>query len=341
MVDIPSHAQSRSEEAGERTPGTSVVVSVVMVNWNVKDLLVASLESLYARSPDLAFEVFVVDNASRDGSADAVAERFPAAHVIRNAENVGFSRANNQAIRLARGEFILLVNPDTLWLDDSLTRMVAFLAAHPEVGAAGPMLLNADRETIQFEGGRRFPTPFDIFCDYTRMRALFPGRHWAGRYLMPEWDHADSRQVECLSGSCLLVRREVFADVGLFDELYPFNFEDIDFCYRCRHGGWSLHYLADARIVHLGRQSIIQSRGRSSLLAMTGMYRYFRTHFGVRKALLAWMLLWPSTLVKLCSWICIYAISPTRRAVAAEQAGALWKIAWLWPAGSRQADAER
>ncbi len=306
-------------------------VSVVIVSWNVSGLLMRSIESLLAHARGLALEVFVVDNASTDGTVARVSQAFPDVRVIANAENVGFARANNQAIRQARGRYVLLVNPDTEWLDDSLSRLVAFLDRHPEVGVAGPKLLNADGQTIQFEGARRLPRPFDTFCEYVRLPALLPGRSWACRHLMPEWDHQDSRQVDCLSGACLLIRREVLDEVGLLDEGFPFNIEDIDWCHSVRRSRWQLYYMAEARLLHVGRQSILQNRGASTLNAMRGVYRYYRKQHGGAVTLQAWALLWPVSVAKLLGSLAVIILSPSRRSEAREQFSTFWKVCRLHP----------
>ena len=311
-------------------------LSVVIVSWNVRDLLANCLESLERETVSIPCEVFVVDNKSSDGTLDMVRARFPRVRIIANAENVGFSRANNQAIRLSSTPYVLLLNPDTICTSGSVRRMLDFLEQHAEVGAVGPMLLDRDGSTVQLEGARRFPRPFDTLCEYLRLGALFPRSRWPKRHLMVEWDHQDSRRVECLSGACLMIRRETLADIGDLDESYPFNVEDVDWCRRVVESRrWILYYLGDARIVHFGRQSIVKNRGVAALGAMRGIYRYYGKFDGWPTALGVWALLWPVSFAKLGAWMATYLVFPGKRPLAREQIATFWRICCLspWPAG--------
>jgi len=308
------------------------MLSIIIVNWNVRDLLRNCLMSLSQHLGTLSCEVFVVDNSSTDGTAGMLREKFPEVVVIQNHENVGFSRANNQGIKRSRGRYILLLNPDTICVDDSIAKLVRFMDAHPDVGAAGPKLVNPDG-SVQLEGARRLPLPFDTFCEYTRLSTCFPRSRWTRRHLIGEWDHQDSRPVECLSGACVLIRREVIEDVGDLDEGYPFNVEDIDWCHRVGQSRWTLYYLAEATIMHVGRQSIMKNRGAAALWAMRGVYRYYAKFYGRGTGLVVWALLWPVSVVKLLVWMGIYLLRPGGRQLAREQATTFWKICWLspWP----------
>lgn len=306
-------------------------LSVIIVNWNVRDLLAECLRSLFAHIASPAVEVIVVDNDSHDGSVDLLKNEFPQVTLIENEDNIGFARANNQGIRRALGRYILLLNPDTIWMDDSLTRMVSFMDGHPEVGVAGPRLLNADRKSIQYWGARRLPLPLDTFIEYTKLDRLFPLNQLAGRYLMTDWDHADSREVECLSGACLLIRRETIEEVGLLDEGYPLYFEDTDWCHRVGLTGRQLYYFADAQLVHIGRQSTLQNRGPSTVNAVRGIYRYYRKFHGVPTVLWVWLLIWQASMVKAVAWGVIFLIHCGNRELALKQMRAYWNICRLPP----------
>lgn len=314
------------------TPASDVTLSIVIVSWNVRALLGQCLASLSSQLGTLSHEVIVVDNDSTDGTDSLVHQEFGDFSFVQNRDNVGFSRANNQGIRQCRGRYILLLNPDTLCVDNSIERLVEFMETHCDVGAVGPKLVNPDG-SVQFEGARRLPSPFDTFCEYTRLSALFPNSRWARRHLINDWDHQDSRPVECLSGACIMMRRDVIEEVGELDEGYPFNFEDIDWCHRVGQSHWRLHYLATTAITHIGRQSIMKNRGVAALGAMRGVYRYYAKFYGRGTGLMVWALLWPVSVVKLLLWTAVYLIRPAQRQLAWEQAKTFWTICWLspWP----------
>ena len=282
--------------------GVDRAVSVIIVNWNVKRLIVECLRSLFSHHADLSMEVTVVDNASADGSVERLRREFPHVRLIENPENVGFARANNQGIREATGRYVLLLNPDTVWIDDSLQRMVRFMDAHDGIGVLGPKLLNTDGKSIQFWGARRLPLPLDTFFEFTKLSALFPRNRLLGRQLLGYWGHADSRDVECVSGSCLFIRRKTIEDVGLLDEGYPLYFEDTDWCHRVKIARWGCYYLAEAQLIHIGQQSSLQNRGPSTIKAVRGVYRYYRKFYGRTTVLWIWLLLSSASLAKVLAW---------------------------------------
>ena len=308
-----------------------ITLSVIIVNWNVRNLLVDCLRSLFAYNTPLALEAYVVDNHSTDGSVELLKRDFPQVKLIVNDKNIGFSRANNQGIHQAQGRYILLLNPDTVWVDDSLRRMVIFMDSHPEIGVIGPKLLNSDRQSIQYWGARKLPRPLDTFFEYTKLSSLFPSNHLLGRYRMEYWDHADSREVDCLSGACLLIRRETIQEVGLLDEIYSLYWEDTDWCHRVVLSRLKIYYWTEAQLVHLGGQSSLQNRGPSVVMFVRGAYLYFRKFYGFTGALRVWLLLWPASLAKLLAWSIIAILRSTSRELAFKQLKAYWTICLLFP----------
>lgn len=310
------------------------LVSVIIVNWNVGEMLVRCLRSLFDHNALLNLEVFVVDNHSNDGSPELVRREFPQVRLTENEENVGFARANNQSIRQANGKYILLLNPDTLWTDGSLGKMVDFMDSHKEVGITGPRLMNADRQSIQYWGGRRSPTVLDTFFEYTKLIRLFPNARLFGRYLMSDWDHTDSREVEAVSGACLLIRSETIKEVGLLDEGYALYQEDIDWCRRVGMKGWKIWYFAQAEVIHFGRQSTLQDPGQSTLKAVRGIYRYYHKFFGPNTAIGVWLLIMPASIVKLLAWTVVYMLGLGSREVALKRVKGYWEICRILPNGT-------
>ena len=255
-------------------------LTIVIVNWNTREFLVPCLRSLLLHTQGLSFEVYVVDNASADGSADCVASSFPQVHLIANWSNLGFSRANNQALRVARGEFVALLNPDTLLIENVFLPLIQEMRSRPEVGTAGPMILNGDGRTVQVSCARRLPRLRFNFCDMTGLARRFPQSHLFGAEYMSFWDHQDSRYVEALSGACMVVRREAIDSVGLLDESQFMYCDDTDWCLRFLAGGWKIYYVARARLIHFGGGGRDQVPVAMKLQLAKAQYYYYGKHVG-------------------------------------------------------------
>jgi len=253
------------------------LLSVCIVNWNTREDLRRCLASLPEGAGALPLEVFVVDNASTDGSPEMVAADFPQVRLIRNMENTGFAHANNQAIRECRGDYILLLNPDTLAHSDALAILVTTLEAHPAAGIAGPKLLNRDG-SLQYSC-RRFPTFTTGLFRNSVLGRLFPGNAQVQDYLMTYFDHMAQTTVDWVSGAALCIRRSTLEQIGLLDEDYFMYCEDVDWCYRAVRAGWNVLYCPEAVITHI--------IGRGSDQAVEAMVRahhhsmgiYYRKHY--------------------------------------------------------------
>jgi len=254
-------------------------LSIVIVNWNTKELTRQCLDSLYSTLPDLAIEIFVVDNASNDGSPQMVRDDFPQAHLVENSLNLGFATANNQAIHLSTGRYILLLNSDTVIKPGAIDRLVSFMEANPQAGAAGARLLNPD-------GSQQYscsPAP-TLGREIKRMFYL-PGVRPDGNYEMKDWDLNLPVRVDVLLGACLLLRRQVLEIVGLMDEDYFMYSEEVDLCARIQESGWQLYWVPQAEVIHYGGQSTRQASEEMFSRLYESKVRYFRKHHG--KAALA------------------------------------------------------
>lgn len=229
-------------------------LSVVFLNYNTRDLTRQALNSVLAAAEGLAVEIFVVDNASVDGSADMVAEEFPQVKLICNEANVGFAAGNNVALRQVTGEYVLLINTDTIVRRDALRTMVEFLDAHPEAGACGCKILDPDG-TLQLDSRRGFPTPLAAFCKMSGLSRFFPKHPRIAHYHMTYLDPEQTAEVEVLSGSCMMVRKAAMDQVGLLDEDYFMYGEDIDWCYRFHQAGWKIYYVPTTSIIHFRGES--------------------------------------------------------------------------------------
>ena len=229
-------------------------LSVVFLSYNTRDLTRQALSAVLAAAEGLEAEIFVVDNASADGSADMVAEEFPQVKLIRNPANVGFAAGNNVALRQVVGEYALLINTDTIVRRDALRTMVEFLDAHPEAGACGCKILDPDG-TLQLDSRRGFPTPLAAFCKMSGLSRLFPKHPLIAHYHMTYLDPEQTAEVEVLSGSCMMVRKAAMDQVGLLDEDYFMYGEDIDWCYRFHQAGWKIYYVPTTAIIHFRGES--------------------------------------------------------------------------------------
>jgi N-acetylglucosaminyl-diphospho-decaprenol L-rhamnosyltransferase len=249
-------------------------LSIIIVNWNTRELLKQCLESVYACSPNCTFEVWVVDNASTDGSADMVTENFPLVRLITNQENVGFARGNNQAACQAAGRYIMLLNSDTIVYLGALDRLTRFMNEHPEAGASGPKLLNPDG-SLQYSC---YLTP-TVGREFRRLFHLGGIRH-DGSYPMEKWQVDNTREVDILQGAALLLRGDALAQVGLLDEGFFMYSEDYDLCYRIKKAGWHLYWVPWAEVVHFGGQSTRMVAAEMFLHLYASKLKFFRKHYG-------------------------------------------------------------
>ncbi|CAM2940673.1 glycosyltransferase family 2 protein [Paenibacillus sediminis] len=224
-------------------------VSILIVNYNTRELTMNCLDSVYASKTDYTYEVIVVDNASTDGSTAAIEERFPEVKLIPNNDNVGFAKANNQGMDIASGRYTLLLNSDTIVQPDTLQTMVSFMDEHPGVGASGCKVILPDG-SLDKACKRGFPTPSASFYYAFGFSKLFPHNPRFNQYQLGYLDPNEAYPVDCLVGAFMLVRQEVIQQVGKLDETFFMYGEDIDWCYRIKQAGWEIHYYPATYIVH-------------------------------------------------------------------------------------------
>jgi len=290
-------------------------LSVVIVNWNTRSLLEKCLESVLAQAEEISMEVFVVDNASTDGSPEMVCSRFPRVRLLVNETNQGFAKANNRALRLSRGRVIALINPDTVLMDGCLKNMLAFMDAHPEVGAAGGKILNEDGSVDFFRSAKKFPTPLTKFFVDLGLDRLFPCARCFGRYSLAGWDREDVREVDVLSGAFMFVRRETIEEAGMLDEDYFILGEDMDWCRRIKEKGWKILFNPDAAVLHYGGKSIDRVKMTRLRNALFSNLLYFQKHHGSWPALEFRLLLSVTNLLRAAGWI-IRLVSGENRKVS-------------------------
>jgi GT2 family glycosyltransferase len=224
-------------------------ISIIIVNWNARDLLQNCLESIYRTIRDISYEIICVDNASRDGSVAMLQEKYPEVRRIQNEENRGFGAANNQAMRIMTGRFALLLNSDIVLTENAVRELYAFMETHPEAAMACGQLLNAD-------GGKQnsvasFPNLLTLLTNTSLLEYLFPNRYPSKRY-----NHDKPIEVDSCIGACILVRKKAIEEVGMFDERYFFFFEETDWAYQMLNAGWKIFHVPTAYIYHLQGQSV-------------------------------------------------------------------------------------
>ncbi len=232
-------------------------LSVIIVNYNVRPFLENALVAIRRALQGIDGEIIVVDNASDDGSAEMVA-RFPDVQLIQNSENIGFSRANNIAIRRSRGNLLLLINPDTVVQEDTLRVMMRFFDTHPDAGLAGCKILNPDG-TFQLPCRRSFPTPWVAFTKVFGLSALFPRTRLFGRYNLTYLSPEETYPVDAVSGSFMMIRRDVVEKIGGLDESFFMYGEDLDWCFRVAQAGYKVYYVHETSIVHFKGESTRRS----------------------------------------------------------------------------------
>lgn len=286
-------------------------ISIIVVNFNAEKLLKECLESLYRETQDTSFDVWVVDNNSRDDSVRMVREDFPEVNRIENDDNLGFSKANNQAITGSASDYILLLNPDTVVRDRAIDRMVAFMDAHPDVGISGCRVLNKDG-SLQPACRRSVPTPKVAFYHLSGLSKLFPNSMIMAKYNLTYLDPDQSHEVDAVSGAFLLIRRAVVDQIGLLDEVFFIYGEDVDWCVRAKNAGWKVMYHPEAEILHYKGGCSANSR-RTTYEFYRAMYLFHRKHFAKDHS--------PVTNLLICTGIVIRAMFSWRRFFASAKAG--------------------
>jgi hypothetical protein len=254
------------------TPG------IVIVTFHCRELALGCIESIARHVPECLGATVVVDNDSRDGTAEAVRAAFPMVRVIQNQRNVGFARAVNQGLAALPGEQVIcLLNPDSVLLDGNLAAAARYLDEHPEAGVMGGRIVNEDG-SLQ-PSARAFPSHLNAFFNrHSLTTKLFPGNRWSSRYLMTDWAHDEVREVDWVSGAFMLIHRRAMEAAGTLDEGYFFSIEDVDYCRRVWDAGLTVVYFPMAAVRHRVGGSSRHAVYRAMAAHHRGMWRYYRRH---------------------------------------------------------------
>jgi GT2 family glycosyltransferase len=255
-----------------------VKLSIVIICWNDLKVILNCLASIYAQTHNLDFEIIVSDNGSADASRDEIRKHFPKVKIVENNANLGFARGNNAGIRVAQGQYILILNPDTLILDRALEKLIAFADAHPEAGAFGCRVLNPDGS---FQNPAR-PVPTLLGYAIAAMNLRWLGHIFktCESDVYPGWQGQTEREIGFQSGCCVLFRGDLLKNLNGFDDRFFYHFEESDLCCRVWKSGSKILYYPKAEITHLGGQSVGRFPVRFALETHRSAYRFFHKHYG-------------------------------------------------------------
>jgi GT2 family glycosyltransferase len=251
-------------------------ISVVIVSWNAKSFLLECLASVMRQSRPDDLEVIVVDNASSDGSPQAVSEGYPTVQLIANDGNYGFAKANNIGIRASRGEYLFLINSDVVVSDGCFDKSIEYMDQHPEVGMLGPKILGVDGKVQRSCMG--YPSLWNTLCRALALDSLFPRSRLFGSHLLTYWNHDDTRPVDVINGCFWVLRRSAMEQVGLLDERFFFYGEDVDWCRRFNLKGRKVVFFSEAEALHYGGASSANAPVKYVIEMQRANYQYWLKH---------------------------------------------------------------
>ena len=307
-----------SEKSEHESGSDAVDVSIIVVAWNVRRLLNDCLKSVFDETKGIRYEVIYVDNASEDGSVEMVRKEFPEVGIIENEKNEGFIKANNQAIEISRGRYVLLLNSDTVILDNAIAKTVEFADLHPDAAATGCKVLNTDgslqRDCFMY------PSLLNMFLSAFYLSQIFPKSRFFGRERMTWWDYEDVRQVQTISGCYSMVRMEAIKQVGVMDEAYFFYGDDIDWCYRFIKGGWKIMYTPGATIIHHGHQNTKHQPQKFKLQLFGSILIFMKLHRSWLEFILACILVALTFFLRVPFWVVKAIVGKEQRKYAIQTA---------------------
>lgn len=257
---------------------STIDLSIIIVNYNVKEFLLNLLQSINNAKNNYSLEIIVVDNASDDGSVELIKEKYPYIKLIVNNTNVGFGSANNQALQIAKGKYFLLINPDTIVKENTFKEMIEFFERTPSAGIAGCKVLNPDG-SLQLACRRGFPGPWTSFTKVMGLSRLFPKSKFFARYNLTYLDENQTYEVDAVSGAFMMMRGELFQKIGGFDQQFFMYGEDLDLCYRTQKSGYKVYYVNTTEIIHFKGESTKRSSIDETKIFYDAMHLFVRKHF--------------------------------------------------------------
>ena len=305
------------------------VVSVIVVSYNTREMTLQCLQTLHNELTGLSAEIWVVDNASTDGSVDAIRNAYPHVNVIANTRNKGFGAANNQALEQAQGDYFLLLNSDAFPTPGAIAAMLACLEAHPEAAAVGPRLLNRDGSLQR--SCYRFPSPLRCFWENSLLTAAFPNHALFGDYRA--WAHDAERRVEFVIGAALLARRTAVEQIGPFDPAFFMYAEETDWQLRMRKAGWDILFCPQAQVTHWGGHSSDGMKDRQFCEFNRAASRFIRKHYGPAGGCVQRVAMVMGALLRLTAWSLVYMAGGPRRQKAVRNIRDWSRLLRWWTGG--------
>lgn len=264
-------------------------LSIIIVSWNVREKLEENLKAIYTKTKNISFEVFVVDNNSADDSVQMVQKKFPQVELIANADNKGFAKANNQAIQKAKGDYVLLLNPDMRVEEGTLEKMVKFMQSRPRAGIAGCKLINEKGEIIHH--ARRWPRLADQLAIVLKLPHIFPSI--LDKYLMRDFDYSKEAVVDSIRGSFFMINKKLIEKIGGLDERYFVWFEEVDYCRQAKNAGFRVMYTPVVQCIdYVGQSFKLLKRGVTQKYFQDSMLKYFRKSHSLGEYLIL-KIAWP------------------------------------------------
>lgn len=252
-------------------------LSIIIINYNTKEFTKNCLKSVFEKMKDIDCEVILTDNASRDGSVEMVKCNFPQVKLIENDENLGFSKANNQAIRISKGKYVLLLNSDTLILNNDFDEVIKFMDKNKDIGILGCRINNPDG-TVQLSC-YKFPSIWEMVTHSLLLKRLFPDNKWLGDFR--NWGHDEVKEVGFVIGAFFLIRRKTLEDIGLLDERFFLNAEEAEYALRAKKAGWKTIFYPHFKIIHYGGKSKDLLDDKGSLFQLKGTEYLIEKHYGL------------------------------------------------------------
>jgi GT2 family glycosyltransferase len=248
-------------------------LSIIIVSWNVKDIVCGCLDSIISHPAVFPYEIIVVDNASQDGTPECIRKKYPQIRRIENTENYGFARANNQGADMADGQYLFFLNPDTILFQDTLNKLIDFMDNNPDIAMSGPRILNDDN-TLQ-ESVRNFPSWRGAFYRFTILKYLGLFKSHFEKWHSRGFDYDKQAGIEQLIGAAMIIRKETFEQVGRFDERYFMYYEEVDLCKRLKDSGLRVIYYPGSQLIHLGGKSAKQIPAKTRFMMLRSLLLYF------------------------------------------------------------------
>lgn len=282
------------------------MLSICIVSYNVKKLLKECIQSIYAQGNDIEFEIIVVDNSSDDGSAAMVKKEFPNVILLENSQNVGFARACNQAIKLSKGKFILLLNPDIIVPSGNLLKMLKFMEQTKEAGIVGCRLVDTDGNIEP--SCKSFPSLWVLWSEMSFLYKIFPKSKLFGAPYLSYFNYNQTKEVDVVKGAFLMIRRSAVDEIGLLDEGYFIYSEEVDWCYRAKRRGWKVYFYPDVQVIHYGGSSTRLNPDGMFIELQKSRYRFFKKHHSRVVAWAAKIILFGGTLMRAFIWSIVSAV---------------------------------